>query len=482
MFEDPFGTPEQEPVASESEQNTASAEEPVRDADEPAASESGESSSSAPEEEKEEKKDTDEEDWKGFYNFHPGYTPPPQGQPPKRDHSNLIVGLVCVFVFLGLIALAVIGILGLGVKGFSSLTGSSASSSTVSETTSSQSGVVSPGETPSHSYTSDDLDLGLESVVSSTDGQTGVIIAKKVCPSIVGVINYEKTRGDYLPSSSGSGIILSEDGFIITNQHVIAGADKVTVSLFSEEGMNEGDSYVAEVVGQDETTDLALLKIEKTGLTPASFADSDQVQTGEIVYAIGNPGGFELYASISQGLVSGVNRWAGEVNFIQTDVAINPGNSGGALVNVYGQVIGITSEKIVTVSDVSAEGLGFAIPTRIVMPVLDDLLSFGYVRGRPALRITVNSYSDAYAAIEGWPEDCRLEVDSVAAGSNAEKAGLKAGQFITKVDGVDVRTMDELKTARDKHKIGEKITLTVYDPSTKKTTELSFILEEDSGS
>ena len=429
----------------------------------------------SPDPEQNEPKDEDEE-WKGFYNFHPGYDP---SKPPKKDSGGLIVGLICAAVFLGLTALAVLGITRLGGKDLSGQGGQS--SDVTSSVSSAPSEPTSSQATPAPTYKPEDLPLDLEDVESSTDDQDGVIVAKKVCPSIVGVLKYEKFQDGYQIKGSGSGIILSEDGFIVTNQHVIEGAAKVAVTLYSEDGMNESDSFVAQVVGQDATTDIALLKIETTGLTPASFADSDQLQPGERVYAIGNPGGLDFYASISEGLVSGLNRPLDDLTFIQTDVAINPGSSGGALVNVYGQVVGITSEKIVTVSDVSAEGLSFAIPTSVAMPILRDLLENGYVLGRVSLRITVDAYSDAHASIEGWPEGCRLCVNSVASGSNAEKAGVRKGLFIIKVGGVPVKTMKELRAERDKVAAGQTITLTLYDHKTKKTTDVSFILEEDRG-
>lgn len=428
----------------------------------------------------------DDEDLTNFYNFHPGYNPPPNASSPKSSgNGNLAVILVCVLVFLCLIGLAVVGTLGLGMGGLPSiLDGSSNTSQETSLDGSSTGSSLSSSENNSsgtHSYTEGDLDINLGSVASSTENQTGVLVAKKVCPSVVGVLTYDEYRGEYELIGSGSGIILSEDGFIVTNQHVIDGADKVAVALYSDVGMNEEDSYLAEVVGEDATTDIALLKIDTTGLIPAEFVNTDQVLVGETVFAVGNPGGIELSASISQGLVSGLNRNLGSTSLIQTDVAINPGSSGGALVNVHGQVIGITSEKIVSVSSVSAEGLGFAIPTNVALPILDELLTHGYVTGRVALKITVRVYTDAYAQMEGLPENCRLCVDSVEEGSNAAQAGLREGYFITHFNGVSIHALEELKTERDKCSTGDTVKLTVYIPESKNTKEVSFVLEEDRG-
>jgi len=419
--------------------------------------------------------DEDDEDLKGFYNFHPGYsTPPDPDKKPKGPGAGLTVGLVCGAVFLMLIVLAAIGIRGIREDDFF-LTSSEMA-------TASPSNVSSAVSTPSHSYSSGDLDFSFEDTPSSADEQNGVKVAKKVCPSIVGIVTYTKSGEDYRSKGQGSGIILSEDGFILTNAHVISGADRVTVMLYSENGMSEENSFVAEVVGADSTTDLALLKISATGLSAASFADSDDVSVGETVYTVGNPGGVEYYASVSQGIVSGLNRYDGDVPFIQTDAAINPGSSGGALVNVFGQVIGVTSEKLLTVSSISAEGMSFAIPTSVVMPVVNDLLSYGYVRGRVSLRLTIDAYNNAYAAIAGFPDGCRLRINEVAEGSNAANAGVKKGLFITEINGVAVTTMKELKAERDMFSVGDTITLTLYDLDSDRSFTVSFALEEDRGS
>ncbi len=422
----------------------------------------------------------DDDDLTNFYNFHPGYNPADNNKKPGS--GNIAVTVICIVVFLCLIGLAAVGILGLGNGGLPSILDTS--SSLPSEGTSSSKPSSDASDTTSsdtHSYAPGDLDINVGSVASSNENQVGVRVAKKVCPSVVGVLTYDKTQGDYELMGSGSGIILSEDGFIVTNQHVIDGADKVAVALYTNQGMTEEDSYIAKVVGQDSTTDIALLKIEATGLVPAEFVETSQVLVGETVFAVGNPGGIELSASISQGLVSGLNRNLGSTSLIQTDVAINPGSSGGALVNVHGQVIGITSEKIVSVSSISAEGLGFAIPTDVALPILDELLTHGYVTGRVALKVTIRMYTDAYAQMEGLPDACRLYVDSVEKDSNAAKAGVKKGFFITKFNGQTVTTLDELKAERDKCKAGDTVDLTLYDPDKKIEKTVSFILEEDRG-
>lgn len=426
-----------------------------------------------------------DDDWAPYYDFHGGYTPPSSQDSNKNNNrkknssSAAPVIIACAAVFVCLVSLAVIGILGLGGGGLPSLTASTVTSD--EQIASGTSSYVDTQSDGNHSFTGSDLNIEVEDVDSSISNQTGVKVAKKVCPSVVGVLVYKNKNNSYTLSGSGSGVILSEDGFIITNHHVIDGADKIAVTLYSESGMNENDSYIATLVGSDSTTDIALLKIEATGLTKASFINSDDVLVGETVYAIGNPGGIELSTSITQGLVSGLNRQIGPFGYIQTDVAVNPGNSGGALVNVNGQVIGIISEKIVTVSNISAEGLSFAIPSNIALDIVEDLLEYGYVKGRVSLGISVNVYTDAYAEMLQLPEGCRILITDVVSDSNAAKAGVKKDLMLTYLNGIAISTTDELRIERDKNKAGDEVTLTLYNPKTKSSSDVTFILQEDRG-
>jgi len=291
-----------------------------------------------------------------------------------------------------------------------------------------------------------------------------VEIANKVGPSCVGVINKAKIRpqkffdpfsgryyytqdpnsNELIEQGSGSGIIISEDGYVVTNQHVIEGASEVTVVL------NTGDEYTAKIVGEDSKSDLAVLKIDAKNIVPATLGNSETVQVGEIAVAIGNPLGQEFAGSVTAGVISAVNRTMTvdnkKYNLIQTDAAINPGNSGGALVNIYGEVIGINSVKI---SSTGVEGIGFAISISEAKPIIDDLIQKGFVSGRPLIGIqaTETSYGISVTAIEE--------------GSGAEKAGIKVGDLIVKADGKTVKTVDSLNEIRDTKKAGEKIKLTI---------------------
>ncbi len=291
-----------------------------------------------------------------------------------------------------------------------------------------------------------------------------VEIANKVGPSCVGVINKAKIRpqkffdpfsgryyytqdpgsNELIEQGSGSGIIISEDGYVVTNQHVIEGASEVTVVL------NTGDEYTAKIVGEDAKSDLAVLKIDAKNIVPATLGNSETVQVGEIAVAIGNPLGQEFAGSVTAGVISAVNRTMTvdnkKYNLIQTDAAINPGNSGGALVNIYGEVIGINSVKI---SSTGVEGIGFAISISKAKPIIDDLISKGFVSGRPLIGIqaTETSYGISVTAIEE--------------GSGAQKAGIKVGDLIVKADGKTVKTVDSLNEIRDTKKAGENIELTI---------------------
>ena len=285
--------------------------------------------------------------------------------------------------------------------------------------------------------------------------------ANKVQPSAVGIIAYLQNSNSIFggEQSQGSGIIATQDGYIITNAHVVAGATSVKVVL------HDNTEYNAVIVGADEKTDLAVLKIEADDLTPAEFGNSDQMEIGEQVITVGNPGGLELAGSITVGYVSALNRpitttTGNTINCIQTDAAINPGNSGGALVNSYGQVIGINSQKIAATE---FEGIGFAISINEAQPIINDLIRYGYVKGRVKMGITMQVIDHTSAQIYGYEPG--IGVVAVEPGSPADKAGLVPGDIITEVDGESVTSSKTLSSILQKHKPGDEITLTVFRQS-----------------
>lgn len=300
---------------------------------------------------------------------------------------------------------------------------------------------------------------------------TGIYAANKVLPSIVGITVEYTVNSPYYgysmkssASASGSGVIISEDGYILTNNHIVntsstssyyqvSQANKVTVKLY-----NDDTIYDATIVGTDETTDLAVIKIEKTKLPAAELGNSDSVKVGEFSMAIGNPLGME--STVTAGIISAVNRTITSENrnytVIQTDAAINSGNSGGALVNSKGQVIGINTLKL---SGTGIEGIGFAIPINSTVDIYKQLISDGKVK-RPYIGISGRDINEQtakqYKLIEG------VYIVSVEPYSSAEKAGLKSYDVITEVDGKKITSMDELNEIKNSHKIGDIINLKVY--------------------
>ncbi len=302
-----------------------------------------------------------------------------------------------------------------------------------------------------------------------------VEISKAVGPAVVGIANFQ-TRGSVFGGSglteaaSGSGFIIdSTHGYIVTNNHVIQGAEKIMVSLA------DGRNLDGVVVGGDAKTDLAVVKIADTSdLTAVQIGDSTKLQVGEPVVAIGNPGGQEFARSVTTGVVSATNRTLdieGESSFnlIQTDAAINPGNSGGPLTNYSGQVIGINSAKN---QEAGFEGMGFAIPITDAMPTIEQLIAKGYA-SHPALLVNIDSrYTEEYAAQRGWPAGAY--VAGVSAGGPAEKAGIKIGDIITKVNGTEVSNSLALTRELFKYKPGDKVTVTCFREGTSEDFEVTL--------
>ena len=328
----------------------------------------------------------------------------------------------------------------------------------------------------------------------SNFSNTSVFAANKILPSIVGIeVYYNVTTNSFFgfgsPQTStaqatGSGIIISEDGYIVTNNHVVdtsstssysyyelSKATSIKVKLNSET-YGDDATFEATVVGQDSQTDLAVLKIEKDGLTPAEFADSDQAVVGEFVMAVGSPLGLDT--TVTQGIISAVNRQVesdGVVyTCIQTDAAINSGNSGGALVNSDGQVIGINTLKL---SGSGVEGIGFAIPINSTLDVINQLIDHKKVL-RPYIGITGINIDEELSKQENL--EIGVYVKSVEDFSPAEKAGVKPGDVIIKADGKDITNMDELNEIKNSHQIGETMTLVVTRNGEER--ELSVTLEE----
>lgn len=270
--------------------------------------------------------------------------------------------------------------------------------------------------------------------------------------NIASIVSIRGSKGDGM--SLGTGVVMSEDGYIITNSHVIEGCGAVDVVLQDER------VFQALLVGQDAQSDLAVLKIDCAGLTPAQFGDSTLLEVGDAVAAIGNPLGEELRGTMTDGILSAINRDmevdGNPMTLLQTTAALNTGNSGGALVNDQGQVIGITNMKLVSTDADSntLEGLGFAIPTATVKPVVDSLIQSGHVTGRPTLGVTVRGLYPSEKEARGVA--CGLLVDAVQAGSDAADK-VQAGDILLTANGTELNTTDDLLAVRDALDVGESI-------------------------
>lgn len=350
--------------------------------------------------------------------------------------------------------------------------------------------LLNTNSTSSSSNTQNSTNNGYVTQTSlSNYSDTSIYAANKVLPSIVGIkVEYNvnslismfgRQTQSSTATATGSGIIISDDGYILTNNHIVAtsssesyyevsDATKVTVTLFNDE-----TEYEAKIIGKDEQTDLAVIKIEKTGLSKAEFADSDSIKVGEFAMAVGNPLGMQ--SSITCGVVSAVNREVTDSDgktfkLIQTDAAINSGNSGGALVNSDGKVIGINTLKL---SGTGIEGMGFAIPINSTTDITSQLIQYSKVK-RPYIGISGLDLNEqtakAYNLVLG------VYVKTVEDFSAAEKAGIKPGDVIIEAEGKKITKMDELNEIKNTHKIGEELKIKVNRDGSEK--DLTIVLGE----
>lgn len=395
----------------------------------------------------------------------------PQKQPkPKKHGSKFGLKLLAVVLCCAITSAASLGVFVVmiqnGVINVQSSEASSNAAFTISR--------VVNGDTSSDTSASSD---GTVSAMSDQD------IAAKLTPSVVCIQNYQVTQNygfmqtdtsdsSVSPASEGSGIIMSEDGYIITNAHVVEGATSLKVMT------SDGETYEAQLIGSDTVTDLAVVKINATGLTAAEFGSSEDLRVADKVMAIGNPGGHELSSSVTIGYVSALNRAISNnttgytMEYIQTDAAINPGNSGGALINEYGQVVGINSAKI---SATGYEGLGFAIPIDTAQPIISDLIQYGYVKDRAVLGISGQFIDSMTGRFYGLPQG---EYVAQLNSSEAQASGLQVGDVITAIDGQQLDSESTLRSAILSKKPGDTVTLQVYRSSTQKSATVELKLSE----
>ena len=301
-------------------------------------------------------------------------------------------------------------------------------------------------------------------------------IVKKVSPSVVGISTITRSG-----VAKGTGIIMTEDGYIITNAHVVDGAQSIKVLLpdsYADESNTDSSNLTidATLIGKDTQTDIAVLKVDKTGLTKAEFGKSSDLQVGEAAIVIGNPLGFELANSVTAGIISALDRSITienrTMNTIQTDASINNGNSGGPLINSYGQVVGITSAKV---TSTYGEGLGFAIPIDEAIPIIKELIANGYVTGRPTLGIWGENVSNVYSQYYNIPKG--FFVRKINESSGAKAAGMKVGDIVIGIEGKLIETIEQFNKEVKNYKAGDTVKVSVYRDG--EIIDLNVVLDEE---
>ena len=385
---------------------------------------------------------------------------PAEPEPPKKKKHHVNGGKVARSA-VALVLAAVMGFAG-GYVG-SQMNGSK---------------VVIQQVAPSSSSSSSGSDSSITSASASGSSLTTEQVADLVSPSVVVITTEQVVYSQWswygqsqVESGAGSGVIISSDGYILTCDHVVSGASNITVTIGD-------DDYTATVVGEDSTSDVAVLKIDANGLTPAVVGDSDTLTVGDNVLAVGNPLG-ELGGTVTSGIVSALNRSvsiqsSGSVNtmsLIQMDASVSPGNSGGGLFNMNGELVGVVNAKS---SDSDAEGLGFAIPINDAMKVAQDLLENGYVTGRPYMGITYLAVTDAQTAQQLGVNAYGIYVADVVKGGPADKAGLKVGDRIVSIDGTEVAQKTDLGTIIQQHSAGDTLSITVARGGQMQTVSLTL--------
>lgn len=405
---------------------------------------------------------------------------------PKKKKNHSVLKAVALFLSFGIVA-------GVSIQGYKIYKGED-EKNTLSEFDALENESSSTESTDADRLSSDDNDsadvVSLFQLAARTDAKPIPEIVDSIMPSFVGIsstfeVSYNGWGGtvnSQQMQGTGTGIIMTEDGYIATNAHVVydnesqyAAGQAVEVSvLYSDESVHE-----AKIIAYDLQTDLAVLKVDETGLTPAVFGDSDDLKVGELVIAVGNPLGFELFGTVTSGIVSALDRQVtiGDKNMtlIQTDAPINSGNSGGPLLNSCGQVIGINSAKMSSsYGSASIEGLGFAIPINDARTIINDLINYKYVKGRPYMGISTTDITESYSRYLNLPMGAY--VNYVEEGGAADFAGIQEGDVIIGVEDETVSTGAELAAIVYDYKAGDSITLTISRRG--KDIEITMILQE----
>lgn len=374
---------------------------------------------------------------------------PDDGRPPhKKSSTKAFVGV--------LVILACVVLIGTAITIAFTLGGNHGNG-----------GTTSSGSNPGGTVSAPGITIDELITMENADNLAPKAAYQKILPSVVSIKCYESMNS--ASYGEGTGIVISADGYILTNEHVVADAAMVMVTT------NDGQVYQAEVIAKDTETDIAVIKIQATGLTVAEFASSDQTEVGQFVMAVGNPTGSELQNSATFGILSGKSRVPSAdayTTMLQVDAAVNPGNSGGPLINLAGQVIGVVSSKI---ADVDYEGIGFAIPSDQALEVVRNLLEYGYVKGRVRVGITVIELTPAEVLKNNLPGN--VAVVEVNSDSDAAKKGLKQDDIITAINGETVTSSAQLISTIRSFKPGDKVSLSVYRRTGGVTENLTLEIE-----
>lgn len=384
----------------------------------------------------------------------------------KKFKRTILAAMVCCCV----VSLAVGAVGGVAVM---SMPDDAAGGGTVSEV-SSESGIFESSGNSQNEV----IKVDIKTSNGDGDSMSVASVAALVEDSVVAinVSGEQSVQGfggikKYTVTSSGSGVIISEDGYIVTNHHVISDAKEVTVILC------DGTQYDAKIVASDAKSDLAVLKVEAKGMTPAVFGNSDKTILGEVAIAIGNPLG-TFGGSVTTGVISGLNREllieGSVMNLLQTDAAVNPGNSGGGLFNSKGELIGIVNAKS-TGSDV--EGIGFAIPTNDVRAVVDDLISVGYVKGRPAQNFETIDITSTMMAMMYKVSRTGVYIYDIYEGCAEYEAGLRVGDYILTADGYEISAGSEIEYIIGVKEVGDSMAMTILRDG--KSIEIIWVIEEN---
>lgn len=414
--------------------------------------------------------------------------------PKKKKDSGKTVNIILAFLCIG--AIGISSAVGISMLNVNEKTNHDPNVS-AERTKVAPDAATSQNSTEEVSRNTDDLPT-IISQAAPEDALSIPDIVKKVSPSVVGISCI--TNGAQV---SGTGIVMSEDGYVITNAHVVDGASAISVVvtdttanntkesddssktiaeqiLEKQNGMSnisDDNAMTAQLIGIDAQTDLAVLKIDTKGLQKAEFGTSDELLVGELAIVIGNPLGFDLANTVTSGIISATDRTLTiedrTMNLIQTDASINSGNSGGPLINAYGQVIGITSAKV---SSEYGEGLGFAIPIDEAKTIIDDLIKYGYVKGRPTVGISGTNINSFYAQYYSVPQG--FIVRSVESGSAAEAAGIQVNDIVVGIEGHLINSMEEFNEIKEQYKAGDEISVSIWRDNATDIFDVKVILDE----